>query len=344
MEEKYKFGPDLCRAAALVLVVITHGVGLSQAYAYSGMTGAWLGTMAVHVLSHSCVPLFLLLSGYLGGGRSLSLRHYRGVFRLAVPYLLISLLCALELRLFDLGQLSPGGVLAGILDFSLNGYAWYVEMYLGLFLVQPFLNLLWDRIPSRGWKRAFLGILALLTLMPDTMESLLIRWGDLRILPDYFNVCFPLTYFFLGRYLREHGETMRRRQGPVLLAAGYLVPLGLVILRSYVSGSYAGGYTLNTFGSIFVALCAMGLFLLLTGIPDGGPLKRPVRLLSKVSYEMYLCSYLFDQILYDQLRLPFLLTSLLVLLGSFVLALLVRLVSEPLIRLCCRLWDRAIQA
>ena len=215
MKKKYAFGLDAVRVLAVVLVSLTHQVVRTGNYNYQpGIV--WVFTMLCFYLSHSCVPLFLLLSGYLCGEKRPQKSYFRGIFRVAVPYLLISVLCVLKLWLW-------------------------------------------------------------------------------------------------------------------------------CIFRSVTSGTYAGGTTLNTFGCLTTALCAMGLFLLLIRWKQSAFLQRPIREISKVSFELYLCMGIVDPLLYTWIRRSFLEMTLLSLICAWILCKLVRLVSEPMIRWAGRLYDTVIR-
>lgn len=328
----FRLGLDVLRVLALVLVVITHSIVLTGSYTYSAPTFSWILTMALFYLSHSCVPLFLLLSGYLSGKKQLRVSYYRGLLRVLVPYVVISILCVLDawLRQHDPG-LKITTAIYQILSYRANGYGWYVEMYLGLFLLIPFLNLAYDAIVDQRWKSVLLGSLALLTLLPDTFSAFGTNQVRADILPDYFNLCYPITYYLLGRWIHEHEGRLTKKLGLILFAAGWLTPLGLCIFRSVRSGAYAGGYTLNTFGCLPTALCATGIFLLLFQQNGCSRLHIPIRKMSAVSFEAYLCSYLTDSIFYSYLKLPFPLMAVLSLCSALGLAALIHLVTQPII-------------
>lgn len=54
-----------------------------------------------------------------------------------------------------------------ILDYSAIPYAWYIEMWIGLALLVPFLNYMYKAIPSKNQKLLLLGILFVMTSLPD---------------------------------------------------------------------------------------------------------------------------------------------------------------------------------
>ena len=205
MKKKYAFGLDAVRVLAVVLVSLTHQVVRTGNYNYQpGIV--WVFTMLCFYLSHSCVPLFLLLSGYLCGEKRPQKSYFRGIFRVAVPYLLISVLCVLKLWLWDRDpSMKFTTAIYWILSFRANEYAWYVEMYLGLFLMIPFLNLGYDAIPSRKWKAVLLGILAFFSSIMMIINRKC-NWEYIHILQSSVN------------------KQRRRRRFPVrgVFAVGYM--------------------------------------------------------------------------------------------------------------------------
>lgn len=341
MKKEYAVGPDLIRVLALVLVVTTHSVVKIGAHTYTGLNGIWLFTVAAFYLSHSCVPLFLMLSGYLCSKKKLSRGYYRGVFRVLVPYVLISIL-SLLLAQAQTADVTFPVVVSRMLNYRAGSYDWYVEMYLGLFLMIPFLNLLYGAVPSRKWKAVLLGSLAILTLLPDVFTSFATEQIEVSVVPDYFNICYPITYYFIGAWIREYGETLPKGTGVCLLGVGWLVPVALCVFRSVRAGVYAGGDTLNSFGCLTTAFCASGLFLLLISRKNVPVIRPVIRLLSGLSLEIYLCTSLTDRVLYGRFAMAFPFMALMSLGCAWVLAELVHLVAKPLQELCQRAYDRII--
>ena len=86
-----------------------------------------------------------------------------------------------------------------ILDFSAIPYAWYIEMWIGLFLFTPFLNLLYKAIPTQKQKMVWIGILFAMTAIPDLFN----RYG-FHLVPGFWQTCYPLMFFFIGSYVKEY--------------------------------------------------------------------------------------------------------------------------------------------
>lgn len=78
-------------------------------------------------------------------------------------------------------------------------YAWYIEMWIGLFLFTPFLNLLYKAIPTQKQKMVWIGILFAMTAIPDLFN----RYG-FHLVPGFWQTCYPLMFFFIGSYVKEY--------------------------------------------------------------------------------------------------------------------------------------------
>ena len=332
----YQLGPDLIRITALVLVLLTHGIAITESYEYSGLSLRWCVTMLFMYLSHACVPLFLLLTGYLCGKRKLSWSYYGGLFRVLLSYLLISVIILGVARLRDPG-LKLTTILYNILSFN-GRYTWYVEMYIGLFLLIPFLNLLYDHLDRTGL-RVLMATLVFGTLLPNTFASFGTERVSAQIIPDYFNLCYPITYYYIGRWIKEREECLSLRSGLALFLAGLLISTGTCYIFSYLTGTYRGNM-LNTFACVTSAATGMGIFILLLHVKSckNHVLQRIIRGVAGIGFEAYLFSNLTDTYLYAYLPVPFPFNTLCSLIGAIVLAGLISFLVRPLDRLCRKAW------
>lgn len=284
---------DLIRTVAVALVVSVHFF-LNSGYYDLPMEGPGMLVMtALRMAFMICVPLFLLLTGYLCRNKVLSGRYYLGIVRILLTYGLCALVC-LELRQAGGEALGWKGVLRGLLDFSGAPYGWYVKMYIGLFLLIPFLNVLWKGLAGRGQRKALIATLALMTVLPTLTNA------RFPLLPDWWmSALYPLTYYFLGAYFGEYEPRVSWRWGiPALLAAA-LAGAGLAFWLSR-GGAFVWRPVLDTYGPT-VALSACLVFLMLLRVPaDRAPgwLKWLLRKCSELSLGAYLLSWCFDKAFY----------------------------------------------
>lgn len=96
------------------------------------------------------VPLFIMLTGYLNTNKVSEKKILSGNVEGADCLRFLFNIDPCFFRKYylheDLSLFKSG---LKILDFSAIPYAWYIEMWIGLFLFTPFLNLLYEAIPTQ---------------------------------------------------------------------------------------------------------------------------------------------------------------------------------------------------
>lgn len=314
---------DVIRCFALACVVSIHFF-LNTGFYDEIVTGTRMYTMIfLRTAFTVCVPLFLLLSGYLMQGKRPEWRYYRKLSRTLGIYLLASLCCIAFRMATQEYPLAEG--LWGILNFTAAPYGWYLEMYIGLYLLTPFLNILWENLDKKQ-KQALLLTLLLLTALPGMVNTFRFQrsWWAVPgtdnhyhvLIPDWWEFLYPVTYFFLGSWLREYPLKLKALPTLGLLLAILLLSSGYNCWRSrgvsFVSGKW------QDWGSLLTAVLSVLTFHLLC-LPDysrlGTGAKNLLARLSDWSLGAYLVSWIFEQLFYPiliarrsvmQMRLEFL--------------------------------------
>lgn len=187
-------GLDVLRCTALLFVITFHSF-LNNGYYYEPQRGyaIWLAG-SFRWLSVSCIGLFLLLTGYLKSAQTEVYRCWRGLFPVLAGYFLAAAI-SIPVRHFLLGDRQVLGVwITRLFGFQGVYYGWYVEMYVGLVLLSPFLNRLLAQLDTKGLL-LFVGVLLVLTALPGATR--------LAILPDYWRSFYPVTYYVLGGVIRR---------------------------------------------------------------------------------------------------------------------------------------------
>lgn len=298
---------DLIRALAAFLVVSVHFF-LNSGYYATPMEGKGMLAMSMmRMLCMTCVPLFMLLTGYLCCHKTLTGRYYLGLVHILLTYGLCALVC-LNVRLSRGEAMSLGQRVRAVLDFTAAPYAWYVEMYVGLFLLIPFLNALWKGLEGRGARKALIATLLALTTLPALTNF---RWA---LLPDWWaGVVYPLAYYFLGAYFAEYSPKLSWPRG--LLALAGAVCLGGVWAYATNAGGVFQWAAMTDWYGPTVVLSACLVFLLLLRLPADrfpGWVRWLLAKLSQLSLAVYLLSWCFDTLFYPILleRVPYLVRRL----------------------------------
>lgn len=129
---------DLIRCFAIIFVISVHGLSYVGFYELSNPSITLFVCHLIRVIVIICVPLFLILTGYLSAEKEyiLSFKYLEKPFRLFAIYIVCALICSIPQ--FMRGEIKSFFV--ALFEFKAAPYAWYLAMYLGLYLMIPFLN------------------------------------------------------------------------------------------------------------------------------------------------------------------------------------------------------------
>lgn len=197
-------GPDIIRIVAILCVIAGHFYTVNTPYNQASFEGTsmfaqgWLKSMA------SCigVPFFIMLTGFLNTRKALSKDYYKGIKRVLVPYLIISVVTWAVLSVDH----SVKELVLGILGFKAVGYAWYVEMYIGLFLLIPFLNMVLRQVFDNGQTKYLLLTALFMTALPPLLNR-----GDTHLVPGFWMMTFPITFYVIAAAIREYKPHLKRK-------------------------------------------------------------------------------------------------------------------------------------
>lgn len=349
---------DIIRLVALFGVVGVHFF-LNTGFYEIQVSGAKLFfAITVRSFFMYCVPLFIMITGYLMNKKTLSRKYYKGIIHTYITYVVISIILLIFSNIYFKTNYSIEDGFFKILDFSAANYSWYIEMYLGLFLLIPFINLMYHGLESKKHKQILILTFITLTALP-----LLLNYNEYRnwswwlqpaksydydkIVPQFWEILYPLTYYFIGAYICEYQPKIKRSTNIMLLILATLAAGAIGYYRSF-GGAFSNGQY-QGWGSIQYILIAYFLFVLLLNIDSSGlsqRFKNILRMLSNASLGAYLISYMFDKLVYTQLNsavtnvnqkyMWFPITTLLVFSLSLVSALIIDVIIKRLGKLIGR--------
>ena len=301
---------DIIRIFALFCVVGVHF------FVHTGFYSKPIDSISMYIMTALrsffaiCVPLFIILTGYLMKNKTLNAKFYLGIVKTLCIYLLASFSNYIYRVAVIKDGMSVLSMFTGILNFTTAEYAWYVEMYIGLFLLIPFLNLIYNNLESKNHKLALLITLILLTSAPSVLNV----WNfaspasflnpsstshSISLIPDWWSGIYPVTYYFIGCWLREYGLGISCRRNAVLLVISVIYWGLFNIYRSFPSPFVAGPWV-EWYGLPQVCNATLAFALLLNIKASSVPQKlhRPLKVLSDLTFGAYLMSWVFDDFFY----------------------------------------------
>ncbi|MBR3269009.1 MAG: acyltransferase [Oscillospiraceae bacterium] len=313
-------GIDLVKIVACFLVVCVHFFLYSGFYGQVDINNDFgQAPIVFRWVAYCCVPLFMITTGYLMKNKTMSKKYYLGIIRVLVIYLICTVICyAFDHHHYPLKYQNYGGYsvwifLRGLLMFSGAQYGWYVEYYLCIFMIIPFINLAFNSLKNQKQKQIMLITTIMLTIVS---QSFYVGFDfdptynpQIKMFPGYFTRCYPIAYYLIGAYIREF-PPKRTLINKLYFMGMYALGLAWISITTFQhtvqSKPNEQGFHIfysrhyNDYGSWPVALCSTMLFLILFDIRSKNPiLIQIIKFISEATFACYLISYIFDTMFYS---------------------------------------------
>lgn len=304
MENKKKeryFGLDLIRTLAIIFVVLIHSFG-NTGYNAANMSGiSMFLLLLIRCLVFVGVLLFITLTGYCKTNKTISKDHYSKIKKILLTYVVISTITFFFRKLYMQDDLSLYNGIIGIFNFSTLPYAWYVEMYIGLFLLIPFFNILYKNTETKKQKQILIISLIAITSIPQTLQTLSIANHTLDILPAWWGSLYPILLYFIGCYIKEYQPKINK--GINLILISIVLLLQSIIIYFYCQGNSVNTMIIIDYNYFPAILLSTLLFTFLYDIKIRiNIIKKIITFISERSFSIYLFSYIYDKLIYDILK------------------------------------------
>jgi len=304
---------DIIRISALFCVIAVHFF-LNSGFMGETVSGVRMYLMtAARSLFAVCVHLFLMLTGYLMNQKQLSKKYFLGIFKVLLTYFICSAVYSVFTKVFLHQDVTVKSFIRSVIGFTGTKYAWYIELYVGLYLLIPFLNLIFNNLKTRRQTLALLIVLFFLTGVPSSFNVFsfdsLEMWTNpagitsyYKLFPSKWDTLWPLFCYFSGCYLKKYPFRINLGLHSLLLvlacAADGLFNFYKSYGRTFVNASW--NYN-SSAGCLVIAFLFFSLLLRINpGV--GGPKKNSFfKLLSDAVLGAYLLSCIFDIVYYKKL-------------------------------------------
>lgn len=297
-EKKRILGLDIVRVIAILFVICVHYFLNNGFYVLILNNKLSFVMLYFRWLFYTCVPLFLILTGYLKCNKKIDNNYYKGIVHILISYIFIECIIFLFKNFYLHENISITRYAINMLGFEVSDYSWYVEMYIGLFLMIPFLNLIYNGLKNKKEKELLIITFLCLTGLPSIFSNMSLK---INIFPDYWVGLYPITYYFIGCYLKEY--KLKFNKLILVCCTGLLLFFQTVFTFFY---SYNDVLDWNNFmggfGSIITTGVATLIFLTLYDIDIKNiTLSKIISKISICSFDMYLLSYIVDKIIYPKI-------------------------------------------
>jgi len=293
---------DVIRSVAVMYIMCIH---FSE---YAGFYNGILAgpTMYVGTIMRNCfiicVPMFLLITGYLQCKKNLTTSYFKGIGRILLIYGL-SCIPIWLFRAFYYGEtFTIGSLIKSYLGFE--GYGWYIAMYIGLFCLIPFLNLIFNNLENKKQRQLLLLVLLFITGFPSLQDII-----GFQIVPDFWVEFYPITYYFIGAYIREYANDIKFSATKLFfLYIASVVMVGTIIFGLSYNKFYYEANVFRDWANLLYVCTSTLLFLFLlkcdfSKMPN--ILKKFFQTTSRISLQLFLVSLVFDAYIYSIFNMYF---------------------------------------
>ncbi len=286
---------DITRIAAFFSVICVHFFLNTDFYNTAMISKRMLMMTVMRTGFMICVPLFIILTGYLMSKKTLSVKYYKGIIKILGIYVLATVACLIYKNITYGEEIGVKKIILSILNYTGANYAWYIEMYIGLFMLIPFINLMYNGLATRKGKLILVVTFLALTTLPTLFNS-----RD-KILPDFWVVLYPITYYFIGAYLKEYPVKLKKWLNLLLLFGAVLV-FGVICYLHSDGGNFKWTKYNDWFGYMNVVTATLAFIFLSSRDTSRFPKwsKKALAYISDITLGAYLVSYIFDNFVYTK--------------------------------------------
>lgn len=282
-KDNYLVGIDELKIIAMFFIVILHILGHGGVIHAADLFSA--NYEVATLLESFClcaVDCYAFITGYLLYKRRVKLSR---ILKLWCEVETYSLVIGIGSAWITGNVLSTKQIIMSLLPFLSKQY-WYFTIYVGVFFLSPYLNLILQKFSRDTMKKMMLTIMVLVCVIPSIVNF------DLFETPtgSLFWMCFC---YIVGGYIAKYQVQIRKPIWLYLLGALSMWGIRWIydILYLNIQEGYLGGVyiTLNSYVSPLCVLSAMGLFsTLINRKVSNMKYNRLMKKVASMSFAVYL--------------------------------------------------------
>jgi hypothetical protein len=240
----------------------------------------------------------MISTGFLQNGKQIDTKYYKGILNVLGIYLIYSIAAILVRSMFFDENKSVLSWIYETIGFKANQYSWYINMFIGLFLLIPFLNLIFNNLKSRKQSLILITILLCLCGLPSFFNYMPITSGGTGALlfPDWWIGIYPILYYFIGCYIKKYEPKINK----IIIIVSFSA---IIVLESALTFYFSKGGNFVTaigeYSSILVIFSATLFFLFFYNVDiKNNVISNILKKISSVTLDIYLASYIVDKFVY----------------------------------------------
>ncbi|HEX3038523.1 MAG TPA: acyltransferase family protein [Oscillospiraceae bacterium] len=294
-----KLGIDIIKTVAVIFVMNVHFFLNTSFYTTAITDKNMFFQSVIRWIFLSCVPLFLLATGFLMYKKTASKQYFLKLVHIFASYVVISIICLIFNTFYLHTHYTFYSAIFSIFNFSADTYSWYLNMYLRLYLIIPFINIVLNSIDKKAY-HILISILLLLIAIPAAINPILTCKPFLSIVyfPDWWQSFYPIIYYIIGAYIGKYQPKVNRK---LCIAVVLFIAIMQTFILIWARKPQVNNWFLSNYSSLFIIAQSTAIFLALYDVDCKLPITQNLfKMISTSTLEIFLLSYLVDHVLYNK--------------------------------------------
>jgi len=193
------YGIDIVKIVAIILVICVHFFLNTNYYDTTHSGIAMKIQSAIRNFCMVCVPLFLIATGFLNNKKEYNKSFFKSLAIILIIWLFYSIIEFFALNIINgtTENLNLRSLFLSVTSFKACGYSWYIEMYIGLYLLTPIINNAYEKFDQKNKNMALLLII-LTAILPNFINVL---FNGILHIPSLWERIYPLAYYLIGKHI-----------------------------------------------------------------------------------------------------------------------------------------------
>lgn len=192
---------ELMRIVSMFLIVLYHTI--YHGYIIQNSTTSFLKIffLILEIITIVHVNSFVLVSGYYQSESQFKLKKIIKLFLLNLFYSIVFMIIFSSFHIFEISKFS---IIKGLLFLNINEY-WFIKIYLLLFCLSPFLNIIIKNINKQNYKLLIILLIIFFSIIPTFS-------GQEILNNNGYTLSQFILLYFIGGFLKKYPINFKDRK------------------------------------------------------------------------------------------------------------------------------------